>query len=109
MEGSNLIHAARGKTGYQTHQAFPRTRLTPPRSIIHAVASSVPSNYFQSRGAGPRKRINLIPVQVCMRVHTRGRGVEQRVKRMEEEKEEEERIEEGGEVTMSKKRPSWLS
>lgn len=45
-----------------------------------------------------------------MRVHTRGRGVEQRVKRMEEE-EEEERIEEGDEVTMSKngKRPSRLS
>lgn len=42
--------------GYQMHQAFPRTRLTPPHSIIHAVASSVPSNYFQSRGAGPRKQ-----------------------------------------------------
>ena len=46
------------------HQAFPRTRLTPPHSIIHAVASSVPSNYFQSRGAGPGSKINLIPVQV---------------------------------------------
>lgn len=46
-----------------------------------------------------------------MRVHTRGRGVEQRVKRMEEEEEEEECIEEGDEVTMSKngKRPSRLS
>lgn len=67
------------------HQAFPRTRLTPPRSIIHAVASSVPSNYFQSRGAGPRKQINLIPVQVytCTRIHAR--RVCACVKRMEEE------------------------
>lgn len=69
-------------------QAFPRTRLTPPRSIIHAVASSVPSNYFQSRGAGPRKQINLIPVQVCTCTRTHVYSSPVCVKRMEEEEEE---------------------